>query len=85
MTDNDNKPYDEELYNMMKVSDVKPMKRTHYQLFLVCLQNTCECIHADTLLSDHPPPPLPPPSSTQSSLLDNLSALLDKMNKYDKQ
>ena len=33
MTDNDNKPYDEELYNMMKVSDVKPMKRIHYQLF----------------------------------------------------
>ena len=37
MTDNDNKPYDEELYNMMKVSNVKVMKSKKYQLIIVRL------------------------------------------------
>jgi len=131
MTDDDNKPYDEELYNMMKcasktlqrvkaskkelkgaqrksrrkVAALKEARNTEYSITEEARARinktyadlelnakaeamsvwcaTCECIHADTLLSDHPLPPLPLPSSTQSSLLDNLSALLDKMNRKD--
>ena len=42
MTDDDNKPYDEELYNMMKVSDIKEVIGIQFSLSLVCLKNAAK-------------------------------------------